>query len=49
MQRVPPIFFLEAERYRELPFWRHKSLKPLEEYAADSTDIVAGPTQWPHI
>lgn len=45
MQRVPPIFFLEAERNRELPFWRHESLKPLEEYEADLTEIVAGTTK----
>lgn len=45
MQRIPPTFFLEAKLYRELPFWRHESLKPLEEYEADSTEIIAGPTE----
>jgi hypothetical protein len=35
MHRVPPIFCLEAEQYRTEPFWRHKSLKPLEEAGAE--------------
>ena len=37
MHRVPPTFFLEADRYREPPFWRHPSLRPL-----DSEEIAAG-------
>ena len=40
MHRVPPIFFLEAERYRTVPFWRHKSLKPLEEADAETMETV---------
>ena len=36
MRRVPPILFLEADWYREPPFWRHPNLKPLEETAAAS-------------
>jgi len=40
MHHVPPIFFLEAERYRTAPFWRHKSLKPLEEADAETTGTV---------
>ena len=43
--RVPPTFFLEANRYREPPFWRHPSLRPLEETAveiADTRDRVGG-------
>jgi hypothetical protein len=40
MHHVPPIFFLEAERYRTAPFWRHKSLKPLEEADAETTETV---------
>ncbi|KIJ94362.1 hypothetical protein K443DRAFT_110539, partial [Laccaria amethystina LaAM-08-1] len=31
IQRVPAIFFLEARRFREAPFWRHRSLKALDE------------------
>lgn len=42
MHRVPPIFFLEAERYRTVPFWRHKSLKPLEEADAETMETVVG-------
>jgi hypothetical protein len=34
VHRVPPVFFLEAKRYREPPFWRHKSLRAIEEAAA---------------
>ncbi|KIJ91838.1 hypothetical protein K443DRAFT_467771 [Laccaria amethystina LaAM-08-1] len=30
-QRIPAIFFLEARRFREAPFWRHPSLKALYE------------------
>ena len=45
MQHVPPIFFLEAEHNHELRFWRHESLKLLEEYGTDSTEIVAGTTK----
>lgn len=29
VHRVPPIFFLEVKRHRTVPFWRHKTLKPL--------------------
>jgi len=29
---VPSVFFPEAERFREAPFWRHKTSIPLEEY-----------------
>jgi hypothetical protein len=36
VHRVPPVFFLEAKRYREPPFWRHKSLKAIEDAAADA-------------
>jgi hypothetical protein len=30
VQKVPPTFFIEAERYRSPPFWRHPALKPCE-------------------
>lgn len=36
MHRVPPVFFLETQRYREPPFWRHKSLKLLEVADAEA-------------
>lgn len=36
MHRAPPVLFLETQRYREPPFWRHKSLKPLEGADADA-------------
>ncbi|KAF8955525.1 hypothetical protein BDZ97DRAFT_1632229, partial [Flammula alnicola] len=42
MQTVPAVFFLEADRFRQPPFWRHKHLKPLEEYGADSMKIGVG-------
>lgn len=29
VQRVPPIFFLEAKRARSVPFWKHKTLRPM--------------------
>lgn len=35
IHHVPAIFFLEAKRYRESPFWRHSSLKPLDESHAE--------------
>jgi len=38
MRRVPSTFFLEADRYREPPFWRHPSLRPLEETITGITD-----------
>jgi len=38
---VPSVFFLEAERFREAPFWIHKSLTPLEEHRGDSTVVAA--------
>jgi len=41
---VPSVFFLEAERFREAPFWRHKTLTPLEEYRGDSTVVAMLPT-----
>lgn len=37
------VFFLEADCFHELPFWRHKNLKPLEEYGTNSTEIGVGP------
>jgi len=40
MHCVPPIFFLEAERYQTAPFWRHKSLKPLEKDAEMMVTMV---------
>jgi hypothetical protein len=40
MHRVPLIFFLEAKRYRTAPFWRHKSLRPLEEEGAETMVII---------
>jgi hypothetical protein len=43
MHIVPAVFFLEADRFREPPFWRHKSLEPLEQYGADSTEIGVRP------
>ena len=42
VHRVPPIFFLEADRFREKPFWRHKSLRPMEEYCAESAAVIDG-------
>ena len=38
IHKVPPIF-LGFERFREPPFWRHKTLRPLEEYRDDSTAV----------
>jgi hypothetical protein len=38
MHIVPAVFFLEANRFREPPFWRHKNLIPLAEYSG-STEI----------
>ena len=38
MHPAPPIFFLEAERCREPPFWKHKTLKPLEEYHSTTVE-----------
>jgi len=35
MHIVPAVFFLEANRFREPPFWKHKSLKPLEGFDRD--------------
>jgi len=40
MHKVPPTFFLEAVRFREPPFWRHKTLRPLEEYRSDSVAVA---------
>ena len=40
MQKVPPTFFLEAVRFREPPVWRHKSLRPLEEYRGNSATVA---------
>ena len=34
---VPAIFFLEAKQYRELPFWRHRSLRQLDESIAEGS------------
>ena len=31
VQHVPPVFFLEVRRHREAPFWRHCTLKALDE------------------
>jgi hypothetical protein len=45
MHRAPAVFFLEANRFREPPFWRHKNLKPLEEYGTNSTEIGVGPDE----
>ncbi|KIK05393.1 hypothetical protein K443DRAFT_3879 [Laccaria amethystina LaAM-08-1] len=28
---VPPVFFLEAKRHRNAPFWRHLGLKPIDD------------------
>ena len=28
---VPPVFFLEAKRHRNAPFWRHPGLKPIDD------------------
>jgi len=43
MHKVPPTFFLEAVRFREPPFWRHKTLRPLEEYRSDSVAVATRP------
>ncbi|KAF8151568.1 hypothetical protein B0H34DRAFT_621443, partial [Crassisporium funariophilum] len=45
VHRVPPIFFLEADRFREPPFWRHKSLRPLEEYRDEPAAVFVGPVE----
>lgn len=45
MHKVPPIFFREAERFRESPFWRHKTLRPLEEYRNDSVAVATQPVE----
>ncbi|TFK57940.1 hypothetical protein BDN72DRAFT_736461, partial [Pluteus cervinus] len=31
VHRPPPIFFLEVKRHRTLPFWRHRSLKLIDD------------------
>ena len=41
----PPTFFLEAVRFREPPFWRHKTLRPLEEYRSDSVAVATQPVE----
>ena len=51
VQRVPPVFFLEADRFREPPFWRHKSLRPLEEYRDETLAVavtIGGPVEESH-
>jgi hypothetical protein len=49
VHRVPAIFFLEADRFREKPFWRHKSLRPLEEYRrAEPAAVIGGPVEESH-
>ena len=45
MHKVPPTFFLEAVRFREPPFWRHKTLRPLEEYHSDSVAVATRPVE----
>jgi len=40
MHKAPPIFFFEAKRLHKLPFWRHKTLRPLEEYHDDSAAVT---------
>ena len=40
MQKVPPTFFLEVVRFCELPVWRHKSLRLLEEYHGNLATVA---------
>ena len=42
---VPPTFFLEAERYRTTPFWRHKSVRPLEEFRGETPETAGRPVE----
>jgi len=44
VHRVPPTFFLEVKRYRTPPFWRHKSLKVLDE--VDESEKGVDDTAW---
>jgi SWIM zinc finger len=48
VQHVPPIFFLKTDCFCEPPFWRPKSLQPLEEYCIKSTAGVAEPVSGSH-
>ena len=48
MHRVPLVFFLETNRFREPPFWRHENLQPQEEYCIESTAGVAEPDSGSH-
>jgi hypothetical protein len=48
VHRVPPIFFLEADRFREPPFWRHETLKPLDEYRDDEVAVIVGAVEESH-
>ena len=48
VHRVSPVFFLETNRFRESPFWRHESLQPLEEYCIESSASVAKPISGSH-
>jgi hypothetical protein len=34
--KVPPKFFIEAERYRTAPFWRHPELQPAVGHEPDA-------------
>ena len=45
MHKVPLTFFLEAVRFREPPFWRHETLRPLEEYRSDSLAVATQPVE----
>ncbi|KAL1698278.1 hypothetical protein EV121DRAFT_218435 [Schizophyllum commune] len=38
VQRVPAIFFLEAKRSRNIPFWTHRDLVPLRSEADEESD-----------
>jgi len=42
MRRVPPIFFLEAERHRQPPFWRHGMLKALDANGVEPPEMAGG-------
>ncbi|KAH9971757.1 hypothetical protein BGW80DRAFT_1446333 [Lactifluus volemus] len=45
VHHIPPLFFLKADCFCEPPFWRHKSLRPLEEYHDERAVVIAGPVE----
>ncbi|TRM60897.1 hypothetical protein BD626DRAFT_406536 [Schizophyllum amplum] len=41
VQRVPPVFFYEVKRSRDVPFWSHPDLKPIESGDVGSNESAS--------